>query len=255
MVHGTPESTRTWPSDSFLGRLTARERQALLSRGGYGIFRPGEHLMMDGDSRGGYVILIHAGQVKVVMRDEEGTEHLLGIRTRGSLLGEMSYLDGLPRSAGVVAINQVQASKIAWDKLDLYLHDYPRVGMEIARLLADRLRQSDQSGREIRTEPVPVRLVKLLRALAADFADDGARGSVIPLSQAEIAQLARAAEVTVNRLLREFRSRRMVRTDYRRLAVPCLMCLDRLVKAVQGDPKQGANYVLGCGGSDPHRQE
>lgn len=255
MVHGTPESTRAWPVESFLGRLTQRERDALLARGGNGSYRPGEHLLMDGDDRGGFVILIHAGQVKVVMRDEQGTEHLLGIRARGSLLGEMSYLNGLPRSAGVVAINQVRASMIAWDKLDLYLREFPRVSMEIARMLADRLRESDESGREIRTEPVPARLVKLLRSLANDFADHGARGSVIPLSQAEIAQLARAAEVTVNRLLREFRDRNMVRTDYRRVVVPCLVCLDTLVGAVFTDPKEGAKDVLGCGGSDPHRPE
>src|ERR1700743_72657 len=127
----------TWPPESFLGRLTASERDALLARGGYAAYQPGQHILVDGD-RGGFVILVHAGQVKVVMQDEQGTEHLLGIRARGSLLGEQSYVDGQRRSASVVAINQVRASSIAWDKLDLYLRDYPRVGMEIARVLGNR---------------------------------------------------------------------------------------------------------------------
>jgi CRP/FNR family cyclic AMP-dependent transcriptional regulator len=250
-MHGRPVNG-TWPAESFLGRLTAGERDALLARGGYAAYQPGQHLLVNGD-RGGFVILVHAGQVKVVMQDEQGTEHLLGIRARGSLLGEQSYVDGQPRSASVVALNQVRASSIAWDKFDLYLRDFPRVSMEIARVLANRLRASDQTGRDIHGNRVPVRVVNLLVSLADDFAEPGARRSVIPLSQAEVAQLAHAAEVTVNRVLREFRDQRMVGTAYRKVIVPCVVCLDRLATAVSADPKDGAKGVLGCGGTDSHR--
>ncbi|HEX5403720.1 MAG TPA: Crp/Fnr family transcriptional regulator [Pseudonocardiaceae bacterium] len=253
-MYGGP-GTGTWPPESFLGRLTPPEREALLARGGHAAYQPGQHLLVDGD-RGGFVILVHAGQVKVVMQDEQGIEHLLGIRARGSLLGEQSYVDGQPRSASVVAINQVQASSIAWDKLDLYLRDHPRVSMEIARVLANRLRASDQTGRDIHSNRVPVRVAKLLVELAEAFAEPGRRQApVIPLSQAEMAQLAHAAEVTVNRVLREFRGRRMVRTAYRKVVVPCVVCLDRLASAVSADPKGGAKSVLGCGGTNSHRSE
>src|ERR1700743_3771542 len=120
-MHGIP-GNGTWPSDSFLGRLSAAERAALLARGGYAAYQPGQHLLVDGD-RGGFVILVHTGQVKVITRDEQGNEYLLGIRARGSLLGEQSYVDGQPRSASVVAINQVRASSIAWEKFDLFLKE------------------------------------------------------------------------------------------------------------------------------------
>jgi CRP/FNR family transcriptional regulator, cyclic AMP receptor protein len=248
-------SVGTWPPGSFLGRLNAAERDALLALGGYAAYEPGEHLLIDGDRGGGFVILIHDGQVKVVMQDEQGNEHLLGIRARGSLLGELSYIDGLPRSASVVAINHVRASSVSWDKLDLYLRDYPKIGLEIARVIADRLRASDQSSRDIRSDRVAVRVAKLLLALADAFDEQGRRGTVIQLSQADIAQLAHAAEVTVNRALRQFRARRVVRTDYRKLVVPCLVCLDRLANAVSADPKEGAKGVLGCGGTESHRQQ
>jgi CRP/FNR family transcriptional regulator, cyclic AMP receptor protein len=255
---GRGSAPGAWPPESFLGRLQPQERDALLAFGGHDGYRPGEHLLIDGD-RGGFVILIHAGQVKVVMQDEQGNEHLLGIRARGSLLGELSYIDGRPRSASVVAIGKVWASSIAWETLDRYLRDYPRVSMEIARVLADRLRASDQSSREIRSDSVAVRVAKLLLSLADDFDDSfdhtGRRGAVIQLSQADVAQLAHAAEVTVNRVLRGFRKQQVVRTDYRKLAVPCLVCLDRLATAVAADPKEGVKGVLGCGGADAHTSE
>jgi CRP-like cAMP-binding protein len=247
--HGSPGNT-TWPAESFLGRLTAAECAGMLACGRHATYQPGEQLIIDGDRGGGFVILLQAGQVKVVMRDEQGNEQLIGIRSRGSLLGEMSYFDQQPRSASVVAINHVRASKLARDSLDVYLREHPRVGTEIARVLVDRLRASDASSRDIRNDPVPVRVAKLLLSLAGAF-----DGSAIPLSQAEIAQLARAAEVTVNRTLRAFRDRHVVLIKYRKVVVPCLACLDRLVAAVAADPKDGAKGVLGCGGAGPHPRQ
>jgi CRP-like cAMP-binding protein len=249
VLHGNP-GNGAWPPESFLGRLTPAERTSLLASGHRAAYRHGEPLIIDGDRGGGFVLLLQAGQVKVVTRDELGNEQLIGIRSRGSLLGEMSYFDRQPRSASVVAINHVRATSIARDSLDRYLRDHPRVGTEIARVLVDRLRASDASSRDIRSDPVPVRVAKLLLSLASAF-----DGAAIPLSQAEIAQLARAAEVTVNRTLRAFRDRHVVHTEYRRLVVPCLACLDLMVAAVAADPKDGAKGVLGCGGTRPHRSE
>lgn len=237
----------TWPPDSFVGRLTPAERTALLARGRYATYRPGQPLLTDGDRGDGFILLIHAGQVKVVMQEEQGNEHLVGIRTTGSLLGEMSYFDGGPRSASVVAVNDVAASSVAWERFDSYLRDYPRVGVEVARVLVKRLRQSDASNRDIRGDPVPLRVLKLVRSLVGTFDDD----TVIPLSQAEIAQLAHAAEVTVNKALREFRKAGVVLTYYRKVEVPCPACLDLLVEAV-ADGKPVVNSVLGCGGSRRH---
>jgi CRP-like cAMP-binding protein len=188
--------------------------------------------------------------VKVVMQEEQGNEHLVGIRGTGSLLGEMSYLDGAPRSASVVAVNEVAASTVAWERFDSYLRDYPRVGMEIARVLVKRLRQSDADSRDIRSDSVPLRVLKLIRSLVGRFDDD----TVIPLSQAEIAQLAHAAEVTVNKALRDFRRLEVVLTSYRKIIVPCPECLDRLVAAV-AEGETAGNSVLGCGGTRRHGQQ
>ena len=251
-----PESGGTWPSDSFLGRLSEPERAALLSLGGGATtYQAGNILLLDGDERGGFVVLIHQGQVKVVTADEQGKDYLIGIRQRGDLLGEMAYIDQQPRSASVVAINNVRATSVAWEKLNTFLRAHPTVWKKIARLLADRLRESDQTGREIHSESVALRVAKLLRGLADVFDEHAPGGTVIPLSQVEIAQLARAAEVTVNRVLREFRDQRVVRTEYRRLVVPCLACLDRLATALAADPKRGAKSVLGCGGTHPGRRQ
>lgn len=259
-MRGTTRHVRqtvgTWPDESFLGRLTQSERDELLAMGGPATtYSSGDVLLLDGDARGEFIVVIHTGQVKVVIEDEQGKDYLIGLRQRGDLLGEMSYIDRRPRSASVVAINAVRATRVAWDNLNTFMRLHPLVWMKIAQLLANRLRESDQTGREIRSDSVALRVAKLLLNLTAMFDEQTPDGRVIPLSQVEIAQLARAAEVTVNRVLREFRDRRVVRTEYRRLVVPCPTCLNRLATALSVDPKHGAESVLGCSGTQHRRRK
>lgn len=251
-----PGPVGPWPPDSFLGQLTPVERDALLALGRPGSHQPGTTLLLDGDQDGDFVVIIHAGHVKVIMSDEHGNDYLIGIRDRGDLLGEMAYIDRGPRSASVIALSAVRTTFIAWDTFTAYLRGHQQVWPKIARMLAVRLRASDQNSHEIRSEPVALRVAKLLLSLAGTFEErDESGGTIIPLSQVEIAQLARAAEVTVNRVLREFRDQDVLRTEYRRLAVPCLPCLDQVAKALTVDPKRGAKTVLGCGGAHPRRRE
>jgi len=241
-----------WPPDSFLGRLRNTEREALLALGGLANYGPRERLIVEGDE-GGSVTFVFSGQVKVVVHDDQGHEHLLGIRNKGSMLGELSYTDGRPRSASVIAMTQVRATNVSRERFDSYLKGHPGLALELARVVARRLRDSDESHRQIRGQAVPVRVARTLYALAED--SDGlpvGPGAVIKLSQGELAQLVHAAEITVNRTLAGFRDRRFVLTARRRIIVPCLECLGRLATALSADPEQGENHILGCGGVGSH---
>jgi CRP-like cAMP-binding protein len=252
-ARGDPvEEGAVWPRESFLGRLRSSEREELFALAGHATYEPQSHLILEGDE-GGFVTLVYSGQVKVVVQADGGDEHLLGIRAKGSLLGELSYTDGNRRSASVVAVTQVRAASVSWEKFDGYLRSHPHLAMEIARVIAARLRASDESHREIRSHAVPARVAKLLFSLTDDFDERFGRwGAVIHLSQAELAQLVHAAEVTVNRVLGEFRRRQIVRTTYRKIVIPCVLCLDRLATALSADPKDDGKDILGCGGTEPH---
>ncbi|MGH3827279.1 MAG: hypothetical protein ACRDQX_08910, partial [Pseudonocardiaceae bacterium] len=66
-----------WESQTFVGRLKPAERRALLALGGPALHPVGAHLLMEGD-RTRFVLVLHAGPVKVVVHDTSGREHLLG---------------------------------------------------------------------------------------------------------------------------------------------------------------------------------
>lgn len=80
------------------------------------------------------------------------------------------------------------------------------------------------------------------------------RSAVIPLTQGQLAQLAHAAEVTVHRVLREFKTRGLVRTAYRKLEVPCIICLDLLLAELSVERKD-REAIHGCGGRESHRSQ
>jgi CRP-like cAMP-binding protein len=241
-----------WGPETFVGRLKSNERRALLSLSVPTLHPIGGHLLVEGD-RSRFVLVLHGGPVKVVVHDASGREHLLGLRGRGDLLGELSYLDNQPRSASVVTLQQIYATTICPEQFRRFLEEYPRVGIELTRCVGERLRDADMSRLELSTDDVTLRVARLLRNLAhGSIAGLPRRRAVIPLTQAQLAQLAHASEVAVQRVLRELRTQAMVRTAYRSVEVPCIVCLDLLLKELSAGRKN-RKELRGCGGRDSHQ--
>ena len=65
-------------------------------------FRRGEVIFHKGDP-GTSMFAIVDGQVKIVLPSDSGDEALLAVLDRGDIFGELSLIDGQPRSATVVA--------------------------------------------------------------------------------------------------------------------------------------------------------
>lgn len=243
-----------WGSQTFVGRLKPAERRALLALGRPTPHAVGAHLLMEGD-RSRFVLVLHGGPVKIVVHDISGREHLLGLRGRGDLLGELSYLDNQPRSASVVALCPVSVTTIYPERFRHFLEEYPGVGIELTRCVGERLRDADRSRLELSTDDVALRVARLLRNFAHETAVRSPRGRVvISLTQGQLAQLAHASEVAVQRVLRNFRTRQIVRTAYRNLEVPCVTCLDLLLAELSSE-RRDRRGVQGCDGRESHRSQ
>jgi CRP/FNR family cyclic AMP-dependent transcriptional regulator len=91
----------------------------------------------DGDSL--YVIL--DGRVRVV-RTVDGSERLLAELGPGEFFGEMSLLDGKPRSATVVAEDDSQCLVLPrWSLLRIVRRD-PEVAINLLTVMSERLRNT-----------------------------------------------------------------------------------------------------------------
>jgi len=107
---------------------------------------------------GDVMYMILEGRVRVQRSHPDLTEPLiladLGV---GEIVGEMGLLDGSPRSATVVAVEETEAMELTAAQLSQMVVKYPTVSGALLRLLTRRLRSTDELAEEMsrrRTEGV-----------------------------------------------------------------------------------------------------
>ncbi len=167
---------------------------------------PGE-LLVSEDEVGNTLFLIMEGAFKVTVRKGEGTV-LLGLCGQGELLGELAAIDGHMRSATVAAqtaciVGMVNAGSF-WDTL----WPITPVPMNMAHLLAGRVRRLTSKVQAMATLGVRGRLAFQIVSVARDHAEklEDGEGYVIPfgLTQVELAQMVGTSRVQVNQLMKNW---------------------------------------------------
>jgi CRP-like cAMP-binding protein len=111
---------------------------------------PGTELAEEGSAEASTAI-IAKGRVKIVKEDSSGTRKEICRLGPGKTFGEMSLIDGYPRSAAVIAAEPVTILELDEKNFLRLMHDRPQLAapllLKICRLLSARLRQT--SGRLI----------------------------------------------------------------------------------------------------------
>jgi CRP-like cAMP-binding protein len=102
-------------------------------------------LLRQGETGVGLFILV-SGTVRVSQQTTSGETRELGTFERGAVLGEMSLLDDLPRTATVVALEPTRALVIpVWD-FRAVLRESPEIGIKLLSVMSRRLRRLEASG-------------------------------------------------------------------------------------------------------------
>jgi CRP-like cAMP-binding protein len=105
-------------------------------------YESGELIIKEGDEAVGFFIL-SSGKVRVVKDLGGGKEQVLATLTPGEFFGETALLDGYPRTATVQAVDKTECLALTrWDFMS-ELKGSPTMAVEIVRVLARRLRQTD----------------------------------------------------------------------------------------------------------------
>ena len=104
-------------------------------------FGPGQVIARQGEVGTGFFI-VASGSVRVV-RDGQ-TVATLGT---GEFFGELSVLDGQPRTAQVIAAEPTVCLALATWEFEAVVHDQPSVALAVMRGLAGRLRDLTETDR------------------------------------------------------------------------------------------------------------
>ena len=207
---------------SFLERLRAADREALLNAGRPRRYRAGEPIFVTGDA-GGFVVLITEGRVKVFAPSAAGTEAVLSLRGPGDLVGELSAIEDepTPRVATVVALDAVVCRVVRVAEFRSLLAGRPAVAFELLRMVAARLRSSDRRRIEFGAYGITQRVARLLVDLAVAHAGPSGTDAVLRsgLTQDDLAGMVGASRESVARALATLRTLGFVSTGRREIAV------------------------------------
>lgn len=208
------------PLGGPLASLTADDRGDLAALGTWRSFETGEALLQQGaPSRD--LFIITEGRIRVVMATAAGEELLLAVLGAGSTVGELSVLDGEPRSASALALEPVVALRVGGNSFGQFLLAHPRAVVGLLRVLSGRLRAADELRLQLSIAPAEQRLARGLLALAAqhgEITDDGIHLTA-PLSQADLAGYVGLSREAVNQGLRALREADVVATARRSLTI------------------------------------
>lgn len=155
-----------------------------------------------------HVLLIRKGHVKVMA----GTpQRMVAIRSAGEIVGEMAAVRRKPRSASIVALDDVEVLLLRADQWLHFLFENPRAMLAQLYAADERLEQATKKIVESDLA-VEQRLAKVLVELAEILGAPGNEAVVLRFSQQDLATLSGASLDSVKKIIRIFKSMDIVRT-------------------------------------------
>ena len=103
-----------------------------------------ETILHEDDVTNQSFFIIAKGQVKVFITGIEGREAILALLNEGEFFGEMSLLDGDPRSASVKAVEPSELVSISRNDFIDELKKFPELAMSLLVEMSKRLRKANK---------------------------------------------------------------------------------------------------------------
>ncbi|WP_418006005.1 Crp/Fnr family transcriptional regulator [Mycobacterium sp. PDNC021] len=174
-------------------------------------YRQRRRVFSEGDT-GDCLYIIGAGKVKV-SRTSGGQDRAISLLGPGEVFGELAVYDPGPRASTVATLTEVQALILTADALRSCIADHPEITVQLFRLLADRLRRTNDVVCDQVFTDAPGRVAATLLDLARRFGSphNGVMRVAHGLSTSELGQLAGTSRESMSKALSAFADRGWVR--------------------------------------------
>ena len=188
----------------------------------------GESVFVEGE-QGDTLYIVLAGKVKIGRKAADGRENMLSVMGPSDMFGELSLFDPGPRTATATVVTDARLASLSHSSLRPWITDRPEIAEQLLRVLARRLRRTNDALADLIFTDVPGRVAKALLQLAERFGSQEEDGLHVrhDLTQEELAQLVGASRETVNKALADFASRGWLRVDSRAVTI---LDADRLAR-------------------------
>lgn len=163
-------------------------------------FKKNTIIMTEGET-GESLYVIETGSVRIYVSDEDGAEMTIFIQGPGSYIGEISLLDGAPRTASAVALEDTRVLVISKASFFDCVSQNPQIAFRIIQSVTKRLRKATDDIRNLALKNVYQRLAYKLKELSTE--KDGVRELPRKYSQQELANMIGASREMVGKILAE----------------------------------------------------
>jgi len=171
------------------------------------------------DDPGDSLHIIESGRVEIVLPSAEGEELILAILGPGDFFGDLSLLDGAPRSATATAGEDTATIVVHRSDFLTWLQSRPRAVAAVLEALAQRLRATNELLGDVAFLEAPRRLAKRLLEVASAAPEPGRGPIQVRLTQEELASLVGISRESVNKHLRAWQEQGLVSLGRGRLQV------------------------------------
>jgi len=173
------------------------------------------------DDPGTAMFVILTGKVKVVRTSGDGREVILTILSQYDFFGEMALLDGLARSASVIAAEESELFIIQREEFLNLLKLHPEISINLMQELTQRLRAADLKIKSLSLKDAEGKVATVLLQLAEEIGKIK-HGIVeidkLPLQQ-DLANMAGTSRETISRTLHSFAKKGFVELDGPKLKI------------------------------------
>jgi len=198
--------------DNLLADLPERLFSALLAKARPKQLAADEVLFVAGDPGDGFYRL-EDGLLKVSIASQTGAERILAILGPGAIVGDLAIIDGLPRSASVTALRPSKLHFVSRATFNAFAAQDPAIYKYLVKMLAARLRDTDQIVAAESFLPLKGRVARALLELADAFGNDVGGGRIVirqKVSQRDLALMAGIARENVSRILNDWMRKKII---------------------------------------------
>src|SRR5258708_27611995 len=186
-------------------------------------------VVAEGDGGSGLVAVI-GGTVKISASSVDGRSAILNLIGPGEIFGEMSLLDGQPRSADAIANTNCEIFTIDRREFLPFVRSQPALAMKFIELLCARLRWTSDQVEQVILQNLPGRLASALIRLTEKHKQEP-KGRTIAVTQQEISEMVGMTRESINKQLRAWAAREWVRLEHGAIVVLNVEMLRELVEA------------------------
>ncbi|SHM17416.1 CRP/FNR family transcriptional regulator, anaerobic regulatory protein [Caldanaerovirga acetigignens] len=183
-------------------------------------YKKGTVIFFEGDP-GEAVFFVKSGKVKVYKGDDEGREFILHIFDEGDVFAEAVLLGGGTYPATAEAVEDSVVGFIKNEDLESFIKKSPDLAIKIIRIMAARLRDSQEKIKDLALKDTYDRTACMLHKISLDYGQRTSRGIEIdlPVTRQELAALVGTSRETVTRILSQMKKNGIIDIDRQKIIV------------------------------------